>query len=322
MPHPPELTLLLHRALEPRLGHLLELCGTAGWPEDPESLHQVRIASRRVRAVLDLVDPGLYPGFKKHARQLRRLTRALGLTRELDVHALTLEALSECLPDPLQTASVEHLLEGLEHKRRRAREVMQHDLERVSLKDLDRLLEPPSSPDPVVMAGLPHAVWVCLEPWIRAVEEALPPLLNQEKNAELHDLRIHVKRLRYALEILEPAFPTPLEDWLQRLKALQTALGQHHDQAVLEAFLWESHGTLTAHRRSALASGVLDLLGLVAEERRAHFEDFRVLGRVHREAVLFFHLKQALDKAPGARAERRWAVRVPWLSQRKASSTA
>jgi CHAD domain-containing protein len=298
MPHPPELSLLLHRALEPRLGRLLELSGAAGWQDDPESLHQLRIASRRVRAVLDLVDPDLYPSFRKHARHLRRLTQALGLTRELDVHAAILGALKELQPDPLRSAAVEHLLEGLERKRRRARAAMSKGLEQRSLKDLDRLLEPPEFQEPLLLSDLPQSVWACLEPWIRVVEEALPPLLHQEDAANLHALRIRVKRLRYTLEILESAFPVPLEERLQQLKALQTALGLHHDHALLETLLWRNHAELASRQREVLAAGVLDLLGLVAEARRAYYEQFRVLGQAHREAVLFFRLRQDLEGAP------------------------
>jgi len=298
MAHPPELSLLLHRALEPRLARLLELCRTEGWQQDPEGLHQVRIASRRVRAVLDLVDPDLYGGFRKHERHLRRLTRALGLTRELDVHAAALESLQALLPDPLRTAAVEHLLETLDRRRRQARATMARNLDKLSLKDLDRLLEPPEFTAPVVVSDLPQAVWTCLEPWIRAVEDPLPPLLHQEDAAGLHELRTRVKRLRYTLEILEPAFPRPLGDRLQPLKALQTALGQHHDHALLEALLWRIHAALSARQRPVLAAGVLELLGMVAEARRAHFERFQALGREHREAVLFFHLRQRLEEAP------------------------
>ncbi len=305
MSHPPALSLLLHRALEPRLARLLELCKVAGWQEDPEGLHQVRIASRRVRAVLDLVDPELYPDFKKHEKHLRRLTQALGITRELDVHAAALEALvalEKVHPDPFHDATVEHLLELLERQRRKARATMRQKLEKISLKELDRLLATPAFAEPLVMAELPQAVWSCLEPWIQTVEELLPPLLEQENIPVLHQLRIQTKRLRYTLEILESAFPSPVEDWLQRLKALQTALGQHHDHALLEAFLQQAQAVLSAHERPALATGVLDLLATVAETRRRHFEQIRTLGRAHREAVLFFHLQRALLQAPGPSA--------------------
>lgn len=299
MPHPAELSLLLHRALEPRLRRLLELCSVAGWQEDPEGLHQVRIASRRVRAVLDLVDPELYPGFRKHERHLRRLTKALGTARELDVHAATLEALKSPFPEPLHGAAIEFLLEGLDRRRRKARATMARALQRVVLKDLDRLLAPPEAREPLVMAELPKAVWACLEPWLRAVEDPLPGLLEREDAEAMHVFRIRVKRLRYTLEILEPAFPAPLEDHLQRLKALQTALGRHHDDTMLEAFLWQIHGSLVTRQRPVLASGVLELLGGVAEERRDCFDRFQALGREHRDAVLFFHLKHALEYSPG-----------------------
>ena len=245
------------------------------------------------------MDPELYPGFKKHEKHLRRLTKALSITRELDVHAATLESLKERHPDPLHGASIEYLLELLEHKRCKARQAMSRDLSKITLKNLDRMLKTPDFTDPLVMSELPQAVWNCLEPWIRGVDEPLPPLLDQENTAGLHALRIRVKRLRYTLEILESAFPFPLEDWLQRLRFLQMALGYHHDLSVLEVFLREIYALLVTHQRTTLASGVLDLTEMVAEDRRGHFEHFRTLGQEHRDAVLFFHLKQALESRPG-----------------------
>ena len=301
MSQPAALSMLLHRALEPRVRRLLELCGVPGWQGDPECLHQVRIASRRVRAVLDLADPGRYPGFGRHERRLRRLTRALGLTRELDVHAAALAALQGDGSDPQRGIIVEFLSEGLDRRRRKSRKAVARRLQNVSVKDLDRLLAPPDIPEPLLLAELPAAAWSCLEPWLRAVEDALPGLLEHEEAAALHAFRIRVKRLRYTLEILEPAFPAPLADILLELKNLQTALGLHHDHAVLEAYLWEIHGGLASRGRAALAAGVLEVLGAVAEARRDAFHAFQSLGVRHREAVRFFHLKQALASAPESR---------------------
>ena len=61
---------------------------------------------------------------------------------------------------------------------------------------------------------------------------------------------------------------------LTALKTLQTALGEHHDLAALEALLWEEEGQLRARGRAILAAGVLELLGEVAEARRAAFGRF------------------------------------------------
>ena len=295
MPHPPELTLLLHRALEPRLGRLLDLCGTQGWQADPEGLHQVRVASRRVRAVLDLLDPATCPGFKRHARRLRRLTKALGLTRELDVHAARLEGLTELLPGSLRAAASEHLLEELERRRSKARAQMSRDLARTPLRGLERLRVEAGTGAPPAATGLGPAVWACLEPWVHAVESPLPPLLLEEDALGLHRLRIQVKRLRYTLEVLEAAFPSPLEDWLARLRDLQTCLGEYHDLAVLEAFLLEARAGLATRRRSALAAGVLELADLVGEARRTRYARFQDLGRALGEAAPRERLKQLLD---------------------------
>jgi CHAD domain-containing protein len=302
MPHPAELSLLLHRALEPRLARLLELCQVENWQGDPEGLHQVRIASRRVRAVLDLVDSNQYASFKRHTKHLRGLTRALGIPRELDVHVLHLESLRNENHDVLKEAAIEFLLENLDRKRDKARRVMFRRLSKITLKDLNRLLEPPAFPDPLVMAELPQAVWNCLEPWLRSVDEPLVPALEREDVAGLHALRIRVKRLRYTLEILEPAFPNPLEDWLQRLKSVQTALGNHHDLSMLEALLATALEGLLSRQHTALASGVQALATQIEEHRRNHFERFTEFGKAYREAEIFFHLKHALENGSGSMA--------------------
>ena len=289
-----ELSTLLRRALEPRLDHLLELFNVVGWQEDPEGLHQVRVASRRVRAVLDLVEPEQYPDLKRRRHRLRRLTRILSATRELDVHVGILETLKGRDSDPVHQAVAEHVLEQLDRRRRKARAAMTRRLQKIDYSNLNSLRDAPNLPGSFLQTILQGEVWACLEPWIRRVEDLLPSLLDQEDTGGLHGLRLQVKRLRYTLEILEPAFPSSLYDCLQGLKALQTTLGNHHDHAMLETHLWEIHALLTANQRTVLASTILGLLGMVVEDRRTYFDHFRVQGQEHRKTLLFFRLRQAL----------------------------
>jgi CHAD domain-containing protein len=93
----------------------------------------------------------------------------------------------------------------------------------------------------------------------------------------MHELRIRVKKNRYALEILSPGLAGETGPTLECLRELQTVLGEHHDLATLEARLWDLHGQLTERYRAVLATGLLDILGLVAEDRRARFDRFRQL---------------------------------------------
>ncbi len=271
--HALELSILLHRALEARVERLCGLLADPAWLRDPEGLHQVRVGSRRVRAVLDLVRPELYPGFRRHARRLRRLTRALGLTRELDVHIARLEGLAA--PGLATGSAREHALEVLEARRARARRRMARRLEGAPLKRLPELLEVPSFPDPFAPGDLAADAWAALNPLLEAAFPPLPELMDREDPPALHAARIRVKRLRYALEVLAGAFPEPPETPLMRLRELQTALGDHHDLALLEDVLQALHEGLEARRRIRLASGTLELLAYVGEARLGAFERFR-----------------------------------------------
>ena len=115
--HPADLAILLHRALEVRLARLQELLGPAHWAEGMEQLHQVRVAARRLGAVLDLVDPEVYPGHKGQRRALKGLVDILGLPRELDVHADRLLAHHLEVRTTTQAAVIEHLLEQVDRGR-------------------------------------------------------------------------------------------------------------------------------------------------------------------------------------------------------------
>ena len=277
--HTLELSLLLHRALEARVELLTGFLAVPGWQDDHEALHQVRVASRRVRSVLELVRPELYPEHKRLTRRLRRLTRALGLTRELDVHSLQLEALAGDLPGLATGAALDHALELLADQTRKARKGMARELARCSLKGLPDLLKVPSLPDPFLVGALGASAWERLEPLLDNALAPLPGLLEHEDAPAMHEARIRVKGLRYALEVLGGAMAAPPEARLAQLKALQTALGEHHDLATLEALLLDLHQGLCDRRRKSLAAGTLELLAYVGDARLNAFERFRTSAR-------------------------------------------
>ena len=275
--HPAELAILLHRALEVRLARLQELLAKDFWAEDNEQLHQVRVSARRLGAVLDLVDSDTYPGHKGQRKALKGLVDVLGLTRELDVHAEHLSAFLDQAPSSTQTAVIEHLLEQVDRHRAKTRRSMQKQLHRLALPDLRRLLVVPALPEPFQSVSLQEAAWICLEPRASAALGDLQLLATHEDPTALHKTRVQIKKLRYALEALEGAFTEAPELVLKELRALQTSLGEHHDLAALEALLWEHETLLGSHGRQTLRSGVLDLLGEVAERGRSVFDRFRAL---------------------------------------------
>ena len=294
-----ELAVLLHRALEARVEVLMQLQAEPGWHGDADRLHDVRVASRRVRAVLDLVQPDIYPGYRRQARKLRLLTRALGRTREMDVHMAILEDLGRRAPDLAGGAALEYLMEAIGRRQRKARLAMATALEGLCLKHLPRLLQVPSLPDPFRPGDLPGAVWACLEPWLDGAFPT-PDLLDQDEPEALHALRIRIKRLRYALEILAAGFQVPPEPQLRHLRALQTALGDHHDLATLETFLARLHQGLEERGRTHLAAAAAAFLAHLGEERLIAFEQYHALAvGTGREAFLA-SLRQDLGLAATA----------------------
>jgi CHAD domain-containing protein len=272
--HPAELAILLHRALEVRLARLQELLDGDHWVEDTEQLHQVRVAARRLGAVLELVDADTYPGHKGQRRALKGLVDTLGLPRELDVHAGHLDNYRVEARTSTQAAVIEHLLEQVDRSRAKARRTMQKELDRLHLPDLRRLLDVPALQNPFQTVSLQEAAWTCLEIRAQAALGDLSVLASHEDPAALHKARVRIKKLRYAIEALECAFAEPPESVLKGLRALQTTLGEHHDLAALEALLWEAEASLRVRDRPTLCGGVLDLLGDVAEARRACFDRF------------------------------------------------
>jgi CHAD domain-containing protein len=302
--HPADLAILLHRALEVRLARLQELLDVKDWAEDMEQLHQVRVAARRLGAVLDLVDAEAYPGHKGQRRALKGLVDILGLPRELDVHAGYLRTHHLSTRTPCQAAVIEHLLEQVDRGRAKARRAMRKELDRLSLPDLARLLKVPALHHPFQSISLQEAAWACLEPRALAALGDLPGHCEREDPPALHKTRVRIKKLRYAVEALESTFGTPPEPLLKDLRALQSVLGDHHDLAALEALLWATEADLRARDRTVLCGGVLDLLGDVAEARRSAFERFTALAQGQTPGAFAQAARPALGLPPldGARA--------------------
>jgi CHAD domain-containing protein len=72
--------------------------------EDPEYIHRMRVSSRRLRAAMPVFE-GCFPRkeFKRSLREIRRVTRALGEARDLDVQILFLQTYQERVDPPART---------------------------------------------------------------------------------------------------------------------------------------------------------------------------------------------------------------------------
>jgi CHAD domain-containing protein len=199
---------------------------------DPEDLHQLRVATRRLRAFLRGGLPLLDRAWAESLRaELGWLGSTLGPARDLDVLVEHLREEVESLgPD---AAAARGLLESFDEEREAARAAVVEALSTDRyLRLLDRLDAAADSPrlsgEEVALASL----W--WKEWKRAVQ-AFEALDEDPPDAELHAARIDVKRARYAAELASAELGRRGEAFVEAAKRLQDVLGEHQDAVVAEA---------------------------------------------------------------------------------------
>jgi CHAD domain-containing protein len=253
--------------------------------EDPEFLHQLRIAVRRTRAVqrqLKGVFPALeLPGLRGDFRWLQRAT---GEARDLDVDVEEFTQLSERVPPRLRPA-LEPLRVTLEIRRGVARERLAATLGSTRLQELiadwERLLESlvelPVDDRPSArrsIGGLVGERSLTVYGQILAMGEAIGP---EDPADSYHAVRKKGKELRYLLELFGARLfdPEVVDPLLRSLKDLQELLGRHQDREVQVSMiqtLAPDVAQMDGGPAACLAMGVL--VERLADDERAARSEF------------------------------------------------
>lgn len=213
---------------------------------DPEGVHDMRVATRRLRATLKLLGETVYDPetTDRYRKGLRRLANSLGATRDTDVFLEHLKEYIAALPEADQ-AGLDPLRRELVHRHHKSRNTMLKALDSVKTEKLLRKLEQfVLSPGRGVVAEdkddnevapslvrhfATSATWRRYEE-VLAYETVVGP---QTPIAVLHRLRIACKRLRYTLEFFEDALPaTSFKSLHDQLVRVQDELGILHDHQV------------------------------------------------------------------------------------------
>ena len=202
---------------------------------DAVSLHQARVATRRLRETIPLVARGSRA--EKLSRSVRRLTRALGPVRELDVALMILDEFDDGPQAPRQ--GIQRLRAAIIDERRRLRTELRRQ---ISSFDAEALLKKgvaaarksdgaASKRDPQQVIAARARAARRAERLEAAIESAAGLYLPDR----LHEVRIAVKKLRYALELSQNASSSRASVRLRLLKTTQDLLGRMHDLEVLIA---------------------------------------------------------------------------------------
>lgn len=215
--------------------------------DDPEFLHQLRVALRRLRSLIDLFAPALPHEFAEHWEQ--RLDAAAGaFARIRDLDVLCDELFAPVLNAPYsrhgsEAAGLARLADLLVDARRSAREALRAGLDVAAhgrdLLDLAGALEalPPHNAEPP--DALPGFARQQLDR-LRRKARRRHAAASQDTPETLHALRIAVKRLRYAVEFFAPLMPAKRAAAYQtELVRTQDALGYINDVDVARKHLAE-----------------------------------------------------------------------------------
>ena len=199
---------------------------------DPEDLHQLRVATRRLRAFLRAGRPLLDRPWAESLRaELGWLGGALGPARDLDVLVEHLREELDVLGADAEGAA--GLLESFDEERVRAREAVVEALSSDRyLALLDRVEAAAAAPRLAGGRETPLArIWWREWKRTRAAFEALG---EEPPDDELHASRIRVKRARYAAELAAHELGGKGKAFVSAAKSLQDVLGEHQDAVVAE----------------------------------------------------------------------------------------
>lgn len=255
----------IHTLLAPRVTALTEVIAAALGGE-PSAVHQARVASRRLREVLPVLladGDGAKNGLR---RKVRRVTRALGSVRELDVAAVHFD--EAVVAHPLGVVAQSAARRWLQRERaaalRQARVVLTANrLTRMSA-DLGALCEDAAHVKADVTV---RALQARVVRRARDVERAVDRVSGVYVPGRLHAVRIAVKRLRYALETSGTAQGSRVSTQLRQLRVIQDLLGRAHDLHVLAGNLADVQLRTVARSRAA-ARDLGGLAGALDQECR------------------------------------------------------
>ena len=212
--------------------------------DDPEYIHQMRVAARRLRAALRLFAPVLPEHFAEPLRPpLSALMQQLGRARDLDV--LLAEIANPVLAALPNEPRLPALASDITNRRYTARAqaivmLAAPDYGRMLLTALESLHARPVESEPTILL-LSFAAERLKR--LRNKVRQLAVAASIDDAASLHALRIGVKRLRYALEFFSPlARERTLSRVLKQLATLQDTLGQLNDLSSAGAMLMDCAG--------------------------------------------------------------------------------
>lgn len=281
--------------------------------EDPEALHDMRVASRRLRAALSTFGTALPPRLEDFKAELKWIALCLGNVRDLDVQIEWLRnlrrdsaweegtALGPLIEDRVSLRLVE---------REALLQVLDSERYRTLLRELRAaLIEGEEGGEDASLAIRAYGAQI-LKKRHRQFERQAATLNDTSEPAAFHAVRIRAKRFRYTTEALAPLYAGAATRLVESIKQVQDVLGEHQDCAVTIEWLRQA-----ARSDKPWPAMTFVRIGEVSEQQRYRMSELRAQATEVLEGVEkpWRRLRKAANKAepnPDLEAEAEMAAVV------------
>ncbi len=249
--------------------------------DEPDSVHQMRVATRRLRSTFQSFGKVLRAADTRHlGDELRWLGHVLGDARDSEVLAEHIQTDVEHVPTELVMGPVkarlrEHFAPLAAQTRTAVLEALDSERYFALLNELDQILaDPPLGPDAARPAkkGLSPAVARTYRQTARRMRRAQRAHAGEAANVALHGARRAAKRARYAAEAVSPVYGKRARRLAKQMKKMQTSLGTHQDAVIARNTIREIGVRAHLEGENAFTFGLLhehDTTAVRDSERRA-----------------------------------------------------
>lgn len=259
-----------------KVAHCVERVRAADEPE-PESVHQLRVATRRAGAALRAFRHLLTPRRAESlARRLRKLRRAAGAVRDCDVQLQLLQSAIDVITEPHQS-TLQFLLAAIREERADALGRLARRVQRIRVQSL----APKRAERGRTGTAANQKQGIMIDEARRQLQRNIAKVrqmnpAGRDDQEALHRLRVAGKRLRYTMELFAgcygPEFQRELYPTIKTLQDFLGAINDHHNllAQINDVRKRSKHAAVRASLRYLRKHfrGQLD-------EKRAAYEQFR-----------------------------------------------
>jgi CHAD domain-containing protein len=275
---------------------------------DPEGVHDMRVASRRLRSALADFKPYLRRGTLPR-RRLKMIAAALGTVRDEDVSLMALESLKTKVAEPI-AKGIEAIADERRHRRLHERASLERTIGNEAIFEfqqdfLARLETAVQGPAENSRSKSAHKTPTfrrlgvdVITQRLKGLREGSECIYDPTRMKELHRLRILAKRLRYAVELFASCWPDEFKTIAREVARLQTSLGGLHDCDIWIAELGRRIKKSNRARNAPdpHADAAVWLLQYFARERTTHHGDALVCWQDWQATGFLTKLKELVRK--------------------------